>query len=153
MGFLNSYKRLDNLCRDMNGIGVTGYIKDMECLARGTYFVPGWKEDYFQLKQYRHIRNRIAHENDINENDLCSAEDAAWLETFYQRILTQNDPLALYYKYKTTKQRTSNVTSPPEQQPSGSDLPTSKHKQIPIGCATLILSTIAIVAGIIFYSL
>lgn len=153
MGFLNSYKRLDNLCRDMNGIGVTGYIKDMECFARGTYFVPGWKEDYFQLKQYRHIRNRIAHENDINENDLCSAEDSAWLETFYQRILTQNDPLALYYKYKTTKQRTSNVTSPSEQQPSGSDLPTSKHKQIPIGCATLILSTIAIVAGIIFYSL
>ena len=79
MGFLNSYKRLDNLCRDMNGIGVTGYIKDMECFAKGTYFVPGWKEDYFQLKQYRHIRNRIAHENDINENDLCSAEDAAWL--------------------------------------------------------------------------
>lgn len=30
MGFMESYKHLDNLCKDMNGIGVTGYIKDME---------------------------------------------------------------------------------------------------------------------------
>lgn len=98
MRFMNSYKRLDNLCRDMNGVGVTGYIEDMERELNGSYYVNGWKSDYSQLKKYRHIRNRIAHENDMEEENLCSDKDAAWLENFYQRIIKQTDPLALCYK-------------------------------------------------------
>ena len=50
MGFMNAYKRLDNLCRDMNGIGVSGYIKDMESIVNGSCFVSTWKADYSQLK-------------------------------------------------------------------------------------------------------
>lgn len=98
MGFMESYKHLDNLCKDMNGIGVTGYIKDMEQEKNGDFYVAIWKEDYRKLKHYRYIRNQIAHENDVNENNLCSAGDTAWLDSFYQRILAQTDPLALYYK-------------------------------------------------------
>lgn len=98
MGFMNSYKRLDNLCRDMNGVGVTGYIEDMEHELNGSYYVNGWKSDYSQLKKYRHIRNRIAHENDVDEGNLCSDKDAAWLEDFYQRVIKQTDPLTLCYK-------------------------------------------------------
>lgn len=98
MGFMNSYKRLDNLCRDMNGVGVTSYIEDMEHKLNGSYYVNGWQSDYSQLKKYRHIRNRIAHENDVEEENLCSDKDAAWLEDFYQRIIKQTDPLALCYK-------------------------------------------------------
>lgn len=48
MGFMNSYKRLDNLCRDMNGVGVTGYIDDMEHELNGFCYVNGWKYDYNQ---------------------------------------------------------------------------------------------------------
>ena len=96
--FMNSYKRLDNLCRDMNGIGITCYIEDMESTTNGDYHVLGWKDDYVLLKKYRHIRNQIAHENDMDEDSLCSTEDATWLQTFYQRIMTQSDPLALYYQ-------------------------------------------------------
>lgn len=95
---MESYKHLDNLCKDMNGIGVTGYIKDMEQEKNGDFYVAIWKEDYRKLKHYRYIRNQIAHENDVNENNLCSAGDTAWLDSFYQRILAQTDPLALYYK-------------------------------------------------------
>ena len=98
MGFMESYKHLDNLCKDMNGIGVTGYIKDMEQEKNGDFYVAIWKEDYRKLKHYRYIRNQIAHENDVNENNLCSAGDTAWLHAFSQRILAQTDPLALYYK-------------------------------------------------------
>lgn len=153
MGFLNSYKRLDNLCRDMNGIGITGYIKDMENSARGTYSVPGWREDYLQLKQYRHIRNRIVHENDIDETDLCSAQDTAWLEAFYQRILTQKDPLALYYKYKeATKQHTSDKASSPQPPQSDPSPLAGKRRHTPIGCATFLFLAIAIVAGVLFYT-
>lgn len=98
MGFMESYKYLDNLCKDMNGIGVTGYIKDMEREPRGTLYVAGWKTDYLQLKHYRYIRNQIAHENYANEDDMCSAEDTVWIDEFYQRIIGQTDPLALCHK-------------------------------------------------------
>lgn len=98
MGFMNSYKRLDNLCRDMNGIGVTVYIEDMKPGLNNNCYIDGWKDDYYHLKKYRHIRNKIAHENNVYEEDVCSDEDVAWLENFYQRIIKQTDPLALYYK-------------------------------------------------------
>lgn len=101
MGFLQTYKRLDNLCRDMNGVGVTGYLEDMEQLPDGEYRVPGWKDDYLQLKHYRYLRNRIVHEVNADEEDLCSAADTVWIENFYTRILGTNDPLALYRKAVT----------------------------------------------------
>lgn len=98
MGFMESYKYLDNLCKDMNGIGITGYIKDMEQEPNGDFYVDGWEKDYLQLKHYRYIRNQIAHENYAHESDMCSAKDIAWLDAFYQRIIGQTDPLALCYK-------------------------------------------------------
>ena len=98
MSFMQSYKRLDVLCRDMNGIGISGYIADMEQLTNGRLFVAGWEEDYRLLKHYRHIRNRIAHDVDATEDALCTAEDAAWIEEFYGHILNQTDPLAVYCK-------------------------------------------------------
>ena len=103
MGFLQTYKRLDNLCRDMNGIGVTGYLRDMDERPAGRSRVPGWMDDYRRLKQYRHLRNRIVHENDADEAELCAGGDAAWLEDFYQRILERTDPLALYYSSRVQK--------------------------------------------------
>ena len=127
MGFLLAYKRLDNLCRDMNGVGVTGYLKDMEQLPGGAYLVPGWKEDYLQLKHYRYLRNRIVHEVNAEEEDLCSATDVVWLEAFYGRILGTTDPLALYRKATTTPSgpdprllyRLSQTPSPKAGPPAG----------------------------------
>lgn len=43
----------------MNGIGVTGYIEDMESKPNGNYYVFGWKEDYLKLKQYRLVSIQI----------------------------------------------------------------------------------------------
>ena len=96
MGFLQAYKRLDNLCRDMNGKGVTGYIEDMQSCSRGSYYVPGWMQDYGQLKHYRYLRNQIVHENNIDEDNMCTDSDVQWIKEFHQRILTQEDPLACY---------------------------------------------------------
>ena len=50
MGFMNSYKHLDNLCRDINGVGVTGYITDMENIPTGYHYVIGWNDDYSKLR-------------------------------------------------------------------------------------------------------
>lgn len=82
MGFMNAYKHLDNLCRDMNGVGVTGYIEDMKKIAARAYYVPGWKADYYKLKHYRYVRNQIAHENYADEDNMCSDGDEDWVEDF-----------------------------------------------------------------------
>lgn len=64
----------------MNGVGVTGYIEDMEKKTNGSYYVPGWRNDYLKLKHYRYIRNQIAHEDYADEDyadedNMCSDED------------------------------------------------------------------------------
>lgn len=103
MGFMQSYKKLDNLCRDMNGVGVTGYIEEMESLYNGERRVDGWRDDYYTLKHYRHIRNQIAHEAYASEETLCRPEDEKWVESFYSRIMHQADPIYLYRKSGQTK--------------------------------------------------
>ena len=105
MGFMQAYKRLDALCRDINGIGVTGYIEDMEHTANGNLSVPGWNADYQKLKYYRHIRNQIAHEVNATEEQMCSLEDVAWIEEFHQRILKQTDPLAIQYSISQLREK------------------------------------------------
>lgn len=70
----------------------------MENTATGSRYVPEWNIDYQRLKYYRHIRNQIAHEVDATEEELCSPEDAVWVEEFHQRILQQTDPLAIHYR-------------------------------------------------------
>ena len=148
-GFMNAYKRLDNLCRDMNGIGITGYIQDMEKDRGGPYHVSGWRDDYLQLKHYRYIRNQIAHENDVEEGDLCSRGDVLWLENFYQRIMMQKDPLALAYQAKhNCPDRTfarSAKENPKRTIYPGTDEPSDPSKRSVVG-ASLFLLAVAVVA-------
>lgn len=43
MSFMNSYKRLDNLCKDQKRGGITGYIDEMDSRYNGAGIVSGWK--------------------------------------------------------------------------------------------------------------
>lgn len=155
MGFMSSYKRLDNLCKDMNGIGVTGYIEDMDRNPNGAYHVHGWKDDYYQLKHYRYIRNQIAHENYASEDTMCSDEDEVWIENFYQRIMVQSDPLALYRK-AITPRPVSKPTLPKTPQnsqyiPSYSNTNTPESK--PFGRSIITLLAVAGIILLIFFLL
>lgn len=154
MGFMESYKHLDNLCKDMNGIGITGYIKDMEQEQNGGFYVSGWKNDYMQLKHYRYIRNQIAHENYADESNICSAGDTAWLEEFYRRIMEQTDPLALCYKetrFRSSSKLTKTKDSSATQYVLSSEQPrqTKKNPQI---CLMLLL-IVVVFAVLIFWLL
>lgn len=154
MGFMESYKHLDNLCKDMNGIGITGYIKDMEQEQNGGFYVSGWKNDYMQLKHYRYIRNQIAHENYADESNMCSAGDTAWLEEFYRRIMEQTDPLALCYKetrFRSSSKLTKTKDSSATQYVLSSEQPrqTKKNPQI---CLMLLL-IVVVFAVLIFWLL
>ena len=149
MGYMNSYKRLDNLCRDCGYTnGVSGYIEEMERTYGGTYSVPGWQDDYKNLKHYRWIRNQIAHDNDADEENMCSKEDVQWIENFHQRILDQDDPLAQYHKIHTTAKRQS--TTALVQQPY-QGFGSRPNWTRTAGCAVYILMAIAITVSIFFF--
>ena len=148
MGFMESYKHLDNLCKDMNGIGVTGYIKDMEQMQNGSFYVAGWKKDYLQLKHYRYIRNQIAHENYADESNMCSAGDTVWLDEFYRRIMEQTDPLALCYKetgFRSSSKFTKTKDSPATQYVLSSEQPRQTKKNPKICLMLLLIAVVFIV--------
>ncbi len=107
MRYIESYKRLDNLCRDIfqSETGVTTYISNLEEIRLSRFKPINVDSDYKKLKQYRYIRNQIVHENNVDEADLCDEQDISWIEQFYQRILHQTDPISLYEKAKATSQQ------------------------------------------------
>ena len=107
MGFLESYKRLERLCRDVmaDDRRVSAYIDEMIRLTDGSWRVSGWDRDLKQLKHYRWVRNQIVHEPDCSEETMCGPEDVRWIEDFHARIMNQTDPLALYRR--VTQERES----------------------------------------------
>ena len=104
MGFLESYKRLERLCRDVmdDDRRVSAYIDEMVRLSDGSRRLSGWDRDLKQLKHYRWVRNQIVHDPDCSEEKMCGPEDVRWIEDFHARIMNQTDPLALYRR--TTKE-------------------------------------------------
>ena len=100
MSFIESYKHLDKICGEMfeTQYGVSAYIEEMLNNPHGSFLVREWENDLKQLKHYRWIRNQIVHEPDCYEETMCEAGDDEWLDDFYERIINQTDPLALYLK-------------------------------------------------------
>lgn len=51
MAFMEAYKRLDNLCKDLfsSDVGITEYIKSMERCSHYTLYIDNWRNDYFAL--------------------------------------------------------------------------------------------------------
>ena len=112
MGYMTSYKRLDNLCRDMyNGEnGVTAYIEDMEQHSYSASYITGWKSTFDALKHYRYIRNQIAHDEYATEENMTSQDDIDWLDNFYQQIMNQSDPLSIWYKRERERKKPAGNT-------------------------------------------
>lgn len=74
----------------------------MENITQGSRFVNSWDRDLKQLKRYRWVRNKIAHEPDYTEQNMCESGDTEWLDNFYSRIMNQTDPISLYRKATNT---------------------------------------------------
>lgn len=120
MGFIDSYKHLEKLCGDMlqTQHGVSAYIAEMESTPNGSYRVQGWVEDLKCLKHYRWVRNQIVHDPNSSEENMCDLSDAQWIDNFYDRIMKQGDPLAMYQK--ATKPRPVAKPKPLRQFTDGS---------------------------------
>ncbi len=138
MSFMDSYKRLDNLCKTFAEYpkGISSYIEEMEKSNQVRYQSVGWSSDYSRLKEYRHIRNQIAHDNGIYEDEMCDVGDEEWLKDFHARILDQTDPLAQYFKAQRTYVQQSKKVSPMPSEPNITY--SAKKQRNPIGCAACI---------------
>ena len=133
MGYIDSYKRLEKLCGDVldNDRRVSAYIDEMIGIKNGSYYVETWEEDLRKLKHYRWVRNKISHEPNCTEENMCNPEDEKWINAFYSRIMNQTDPLSLYRKAIRPKPR--KVYSPTETK--GLTQP-QKNSQDFSGCAS-----------------
>jgi hypothetical protein len=102
------------------------------------------------LKHYRWVRNQISHEPECTEQNMCDPEDELWLKEFYDRIMNQTDPLALY-RQATRPRPVARTTPRPVQstptytQPSNNRNAARKN----FGCATIVIVSSLVVAGIV----
>ena len=110
LDYLESYKRLDQLCRDMfrNKDGVTEYINQMDRVISRINSKPDWRNFYSRLKYQRRLRNDLVHNTECS---YCTEEDIDEIEYFFDLILKQEDPLACIRKQQTLTRHASIQTS------------------------------------------
>lgn len=110
----DEFKRVDRICRDMfsSQRGVSEYIEQMEQdFAYGRQRIPSWERDYRSLKRVRWLRNQIAHEMTATD---CAVDDVEYLQDFHDRLLCQQDPLAVL---RRTRQAVRPATPRPQTIP------------------------------------
>ena len=144
MSFIDSYKRLEKICNEMYGDnhGLSTYIDEMINNPSGSRYVHGWDADLKQLKHCRWIRNKIVHEPGCTEENMCDTDDIQWLNDFYSRIMTSNDPLALYHKVKNSQRSSTQQRTPTNTQ----------HTSMPprpSGCLTYLIGVLFVVVAVI----
>lgn len=149
----DEYKRIDSICCDIFSVdkGINRYIEQMEETPLSIWYkVPGWGNDYKQLKHIRWIRNRIAH--DVNAVD-CSIDDLNWLEEFHTRLLNQQDPLAK--SYQIIREEQNRVTKNKQQNNSATYVnqkPIGKRESRILFWLVLIIAVCA-VFGLLIYGI
>ena len=152
MGFIDSYKHLEKLCGEVlnDDRRVSAYIDEMLRTQRGSYYVRTWDEDLKNLKHYRWVRNQISHEPGCTEQNMCVPKDELWLDEFYSRIMNQTDPLSLYHQatrpHPVSKSATKPLKKPITNTQSNNHKKSTRNN---IGCATIILVSLLVVAGIV----
>ena len=148
MGFIDSYKRLAKLCSEIytDNHGISSYIDEMTNNPMGSHYVRGWEEDLKQLKHYRWIRNQIVHEPGCTEENMCESDDAQWLDNFHSRIMSADDPLALY-----RKARNPQTTQKPKQTRS-TEYTYPQYKKTasqPAGCLTFLVGALLVIVSVV----
>ena len=110
---MDAFKHLEKICNEIYGgqQGVTLYIHEMEGTPKyATQKVFGWDHDLKALKRVRLIRNKLVHPDVEME---YTFEDIEFLESFYNRVLKQQDPLAiLRQKNKEVRAKNKAISEP-----------------------------------------
>lgn len=145
------FKRVDAICRDMfsSQRGVSEYIERMERdFVYGRQRVPLWERDYRSLKRVRWLRNQIAHEMTATD---CTTDDVAYLQEFHDRLLRQQDPLAVLRRTRRETQRVSHQRQGTPQK----RIACSNQEPVSIGKGLLwgvVVVSILIILGVLLLS-
>ena len=155
MGFINSYKRLEKLCGEIlnDDRRVSAYIDEMENTPKGSFYVEYWKTDLEKLKHYRWVRNKISHDPDYSEENLCNSEDEEWIDSFYDRIINRTDPLAIYRKEVERYKKKMYEQAKSEKNPQEKENIPQKAPRKSVGCATYLICGILAIILIIILTL
>ena len=100
--FFEEYKHLERLCSDMYSCrdGIRQYLEDMERqFSEGEKVISHWEMDYRKLRGLRKTRNTLAH--DVSECQICTEQDVENVIDFVDRIMQQQDPLAMLNLYNS----------------------------------------------------
>ncbi len=132
MGFMDAYKRLDNLCKTFPDYpkGISSYLEVMESATNGRYHCAQWCSAYAQLKRLRYIRNQISHANGASEENMCTPEDEEWIRQFHASLIDQTDPLGQYYRSMRAPVINTRKSAPIES-------PVSEQPREPMGCGAM----------------
>lgn len=152
MGFLDSYKHLEKICSEVYGDnhGLSTYIEEMKSIPDGSFYVRSWDEDLKQLKHYRWVRNQIVHEPGCTEENMCEFGDARWLDDFYSRIMSGNDPLTLYRKAKRPRTvQSTKRTYTLHHKYTRQTVHHKKKSQVPVGCLAFFICALIIVVAVV----
>ena len=80
--------------------------------------IPNWSSDLKRLKHLLYIRNQLSHDINTSPASLSTPDDILWIQSFYQRLLNQSDPLALKHQLLSPNRNTNtpaNSISSPNQ--------------------------------------
>lgn len=99
--FFEEFTKLDKACASVYQMedGTFDYLWQMGHLSAAyADLIPSWNEDLTMLHRYRAVYQALCQSSDAFQEGLCSQQDVAWVQTFADRIMARNDPLALLQK-------------------------------------------------------
>ena len=83
-----------------SGWGIRQYLEDMERqFSEGEKVISHWEMDYRKLRGLRRARNTLAH--NVSEYQICTEQDVGNVIDFVDRIMQQQDPLAMLNLYNS----------------------------------------------------
>lgn len=114
--FFETYKRFNNFLDDAYGSnkGVQSYLDEMEFNQYlGVRLVPNWNSFAKNIKDLRHKRNQLAHDNFYGQ--LTTEVDIQSINYILDSLFNSTDPLTLLRKEKEQKERAKVKRSTPQQ--------------------------------------
>ena len=148
--FFEEYKHLERLCSDMYSCrdGIRQYLEDMECqFSEGEKAIPHWAQDYRKLRGLRRTRNTLAH--NVSEYQLCTEQDVENVIDFVDRIIQQQDPLAMLNLYNSKDEESETTDESEVFVPDKSyyDAPRNdkKGKQLILGIVLLVITCVLVI--------
>lgn len=148
--FFEEYKHLERLCSDMYSCrdGIRQYLEDRECqFSEGEKAISHWAQDYRKLRELRRTRNTLAH--NVSGYQVCTEQDVEDVIDFVDRIMQQQDPLAMLNLYNSKDEESETMdeseVSVPDKLYYDTPRNEKKGKQLILGVVLLVITCVLVI--------